>query len=199
MKIDATFASTIPASLAWLNQPAKYSVENGLHITTDPRTDFWQRTHYGFRNDNGHGLLAEIEGDFQLTTVVRFHPENQYDQCGPLVRSDAENWIKVSAEYINPDLAELGSVVTNLGYSDWATTPISPEIQRMWYRISRRGDDFLLQNAYDGENWQQMRITHMHALGTIVRAGVYACSPTDGRFQCTFERLTIGPNTWQQE
>jgi regulation of enolase protein 1 (concanavalin A-like superfamily) len=69
----------------------------------------------------------------------------------------------------------------------------------MWYRISRRGDDFLLQNAYDGHNWLQMRITHMHAIGPVVRAGIYACSPQDGRFRCTFERLTIGPNTWQQE
>ena len=49
-------------------------------------TDFWQGTHYGFRVDNGHALLAEIGGDFALETRVRTQPVHQYDQAGLMVR-----------------------------------------------------------------------------------------------------------------
>lgn len=34
-------------------------------------TDFWQGTHYRFRADNGHALLAEAAGDCMLETRVR--------------------------------------------------------------------------------------------------------------------------------
>ena len=198
MRTVINFKNEIPSQFQWLNEPREHSLANGLCITTDPKTDFWQRTHYGFRNDNGHCLLTDLEGDFSLTTCVQFHPRNQYDQCGLFLRLDEENWIKASAEYISPRVSELGSVVTNLGYSDWATTEISPEIQRIWYRISRRGNDFLLQNSYDGEKWLQMRITHLHAAEDTLQAGIYACSPTNGRFRCTFEQIIIDENLWQQ-
>lgn len=198
MKTIIKFKTQIPPQFYWLNEPREHSCANGLHITTDPETDFWQRTHYGFRRDNGHCLLTDLAGDFQLTTCAQFHPRNQYDQCGLFLRLDDENWIKASAEYINPQVSQLGSVVTNLGFSDWATTEISPEIQRIYYRISRRGNDFLLQNSYDGENWLQMRITHLHAAKDTLQAGIYACSPTNGRFHSTFEQIIIDKNHWQQ-
>lgn len=196
MILKTSFVDSIPPSFQWLNEPSDFKLANGLRITTDPQTDFWQRTHYGFRNDNGHCLLTPVEGDFQLTTAVRFEPQNEYDQCGLLVRIDENNWIKASAEYINPQVAELGSVVTNLGFSDWATVAISPEIKHMWYRISRRGPDLLLQNSHDGQEWLQMRITHLHAATPNLGIGIYACSPTNGRFTCTFEHLAITENSW---
>jgi len=192
------FQHQIPPEFHWLNPPQDYSLANGLHITTDPGTDFWQRTHYGFRNDNGHCLLTELASNFQLTTSVQFHPKNQYDQCGLFLRLDQDNWIKASTEYINPQISELGSVVTNLGHSDWATAEISSDIQHMWYRISRRGSDFLLQNSNDGRNWRQLRITHLHTAADTLQVGIYACSPKNGRFQCTFEQINITENQWQQ-
>jgi hypothetical protein len=33
----------------------------------DAPTDFWQRTHYGFRADNGHFLHREADGEFVLS------------------------------------------------------------------------------------------------------------------------------------
>lgn len=197
MKSSTNFQEGIPPGFFWFNEPRDYSVANGLHITTDPNTDYWQRTHYGFRNDNAHALLTQLVGDFRITTCARFEPNNRYDQCGLLVRLDEENWIKASTEYIEGDRSELGSVVTNLGYSDWATTEISSSVRRMWYRISKRGSDFLLQNSFNGQTWLQMRITHMHARFDELQVGVYACSPMDGRFQCTFEQIVIDDNKWK--
>ena len=44
---------------------------------------------------------------------------------------DSENWLKASIEYENQSFQHLGSVVTNNGYSDWATTEISANVKSM--------------------------------------------------------------------
>lgn len=50
---------------------------------------------------------------------------HRFDQCGIVMYLDSENWLKGSVEYENDQFQHLGSVVTNHGYSDWATTAIS--------------------------------------------------------------------------
>ncbi|KXS89016.1 hypothetical protein OA58_23965 [Microcystis aeruginosa NIES-88] len=56
----------------WLNEPTHYRLGNGLEISTDEKTDFWQNTHYGFQRDDGHCLLMRQVGDFSLMTQVEF-------------------------------------------------------------------------------------------------------------------------------
>lgn len=193
------FKNGLPKEFYWFNEPAQFSIKDGLEIWTDANTDFWQRTHYGFRNDNGHCLLQDLTGDFCLQTEVTFQANGRYDQCGLMLRLDTENWIKASIEYINPETSKLGSVVTNLGYSDWATQTISSTIKQVWYRASKRGPDVRLDFSLDGEIWQQMRICHLHQPSDIIAAGIYACSPLKNQFSCHFAWLEIGPNKWQKE
>ena len=39
----------------WFNEPSTWSLEGDtLEVTTDPKTDFWRNTHYGFTRDSGH-------------------------------------------------------------------------------------------------------------------------------------------------
>jgi regulation of enolase protein 1 (concanavalin A-like superfamily) len=188
--------TSIPITFHWFNQPVRYQLGSGLEIFTDEKTDFWQNTHYGFQRDDGHCLFASQAGDFSLVTQVEFRPQEKYDQCGLMIRIDKENWIKVSTEYENMEHSRLGSVVTNLGYSDWATQDI-PSMQReMWYRISKNGNDFLLENSYDGQTWIQLRITHLHKVTDVCEAGVYACSPLGKDFWCRFKFLEISRNEW---
>lgn len=59
----------------WFHEPKSWKVtKEGLLIEPDSGSDFWQRTHYGFRNDNAHFLYKEVEGDFEMTTTVSFLP-----------------------------------------------------------------------------------------------------------------------------
>lgn len=46
-------------------------------------------------------------------------------------------------------------VVTNHGYSDWATTEIPATVKSMWYRLSRRDDDFCIKCSADGKIFQE--------------------------------------------
>ena len=109
----------------------------------------WQRTYYGFQNDNAPILcMKTAEPFFSFSVKTAFDSQNRFDQCGVIVYQDSENWIKASVEYENDNYQRLGSVVTNNGYSDWATTDISAEIKIMYYRLSRRKDDFLVAVSY---------------------------------------------------
>ena len=109
---------------------------------------------------------------------------------------NSENWLKASIEYENVIFQHLGSVVTNHGYSDWATTEINASIKSMWYRLSRREDDFCIECSHDGINFSQMRACHMYEASNEIQFGVYACSPEDSSFKATFTEMDFGECKW---
>ncbi len=120
----------------------------------------------------------------------------QYDQCGLMIRVDERNWIKLSTEREDERTSRLGSVVTNLGWSDWATQDVCPAPPRMWYRVSRNQGDFLLEYSFNGTTWLQMRITHLHSAKNELEMGLYACSPIGRDFQCRFLFLDVDDSNW---
>lgn len=122
---------------------------------------------------------------------------HRFDQCGIVMYLDSENWLKGSVEYENEDFQHLGSVVTNGGYSDWATTAISADIKSMWYRFSRREDDYCIECSEDGVNFSQMRICHMGKGNGKIQFGIYACSPEDSSFKAVFTDLELTECQWK--
>lgn len=183
----------------WLNPPAHFQLaDDKLTITTDPQTDFWQRTYYGFRHDNAPALVYPVdEVEFSFRVGTAWEPVGQYDQCGLVLYQDADNWCKASIEYENEAFSRLGSVVTNLGFSDWATTDISSTVRSMVYRLSRRGQDFLIEQSQDGQTFRQMRIFHMHLPVMPAHIGVYACSPLNASMQAVFSDFYLGDCVWE--
>lgn len=155
-------------NLKWIREPHKYRItENEIEIVTEPHTDLWQRTYYHFRNDNA-----------------------------PVLQMETDNWLKGSIEYENKDFQHLGSVVTNHGYSDWATTEISADVKKMWYRLSRREDDYCIECSADGIKFSQMRVCHLHEGGDKIRFGVYACSPEESSFKAIFKNMQMMECRW---
>ena len=186
-------------NLFWIREPERWSwEEKALTVQTQPGTDLWQRTYYGFQNDNAPVLQMETEETFFSFTVrTEFDSKHRFDQCGVAIYLDSENWLKASIEYENDRIQRLGSVVTNQGYSDWATTDIPAAVKSMWYRLSRRESDFCIECSEDGEVFRQMRICHLTAAGTgKITFGVYACSPEQSSFQARFSRFEVSPCRW---
>lgn len=196
----------------WLNEPKYYHVGNdSVFIDTEPETDFWQRSYYGFRNDNAPAFLFESDENFTFTVKVNFEYKSLFDQCGLIIYINRDNWFKASIEYDNPDFSRLGSVVTNNGYSDWATNDIETP-KCIWYRLSRRGPDFLIESSINGVEFCQMRIFHLHALGETtaemgklnpplpatesVSFGIYACSPSYSNFRAQFSDFRLEKCNW---
>ena len=94
-------------------------------------------------------------------------------------------------EYENEQYQRLGSVVTNRGYSDWATTDIDASVKSMWYRLSRRESDYCIECSADGITFQQIRICHLWKGDGEIFFGIYACSPVEGSFQAEFTNMQI--------
>ena len=187
------------AQLKWTREPKQWSAtDEDIRITTEPGTDLWQRTYYHFRNDNAPVLtLSTDEQFFSLVVCTDFSgAHHRFDQCGIALYLDSENWIKGSVEYENEQFQHLGSVVTNHGWSDWATTEIPADMREMGYGLSRREDDYRIECSTDGEVWQQMRVCHLHEGAGTVKVGVYACSPEDSSFTARFTDLAMGPCAW---
>ena len=186
------------SQFVWTREPAAYRIgEDRVEVLTAPHTDLWQKTYYHFCNDNAPVFQMETEAQFfSFTVKTEFESTHRFDQCGVVMYLDSENWLKASIEYENGQFQHLGSVVTNLGYSDWATTEIPAHIKTMWYRFSRRQDDYRLECSYDGRVFRQMRICHMHKGGGAIRFGIYACSPEDSSFRAVFSQLQLGPCQW---
>ncbi|MBQ8795176.1 MAG: DUF1349 domain-containing protein [Clostridia bacterium] len=182
----------------WTREPADFSIcEDKIEIITKPFTDLWQRTYYHFRNDNAP--VFQMESDekfFSFTVKTEFDSKHRFDQCGIVMYLDSENWLKASIEYENESFQHLGSVVTNMGYSDWATTEIDANVKSMWYRLSRREDDYCIECSEDGKTFKQMRVCHIWQGGGTVRFGIYACSPEDSSFKATFTDIELTECKW---
>ena len=182
----------------WTRQPMDFEIrDDSIEIITAPHTDLWQRTYYHFRNDNAPVLqVSTQEKYFSFTVKTTFESKHRFDQCGVVLYLDSDNWLKASIEYENEQFQHLGSVVTNHGYSDWATTAIPADIKSMWYRLSRREDDFCIECSQNGVNFSQMRVCHLWEGKGEIRFGIYACSPEDSSFKATFTELQVSECKW---
>ena len=46
----------------WIREPKEYAFDgNTVKIVTQPGTDLWQRTYYGFQNDNAPVLQMKTD------------------------------------------------------------------------------------------------------------------------------------------
>lgn len=182
----------------WTRLPKSCNMgEDTIEIITAPHTDLWQRTYYHFRNDNAPVLQVKTrEKFFSFVVKTQFESKHRFDQCGVVLYLDSDNWLKASIEYENEEFQHLGSVVTNHSYSDWATTAIPADIKSMWYRLSRREDDFCIECSQDGVSFSQMRVCHLWEAKDEIRFGIYACSPEDSSFKATFTDLAVTECQW---
>lgn len=196
----------------WLNAgPGCLITDDGVTIRTTGGTDLWQRTFYGFHVANAPALVIDTPGNFTMTVRAQFEYRHRFDQAGILLWIDEHNWFKSSIEYESAAHCRLGSVVTTRGYSDWATRDVDT-VGHAWFRLSRRGPDFLLEARLD-DIWEQLRIFHLSALGETTAdiagatagdiaagstaVGVYAASPEAGTFEARFDQIQLTQSTWQ--
>ena len=184
--------------LKWTREPKWYSItENRIEMITEPFTDLWQRTYYHFRNDNAPVLQMTTDKKyFSFVVRTEFDTKVRYDQSGIVMYLDSENWLKASMEYENDEIQRLGAVVTNNGYSDWSSVDVDASVKSMWFRLSRRENDFCIENSMDGKHFKQMRICHMFNIGNTIQFGIYACSSEESSFKAIFTDMEVTECKW---
>lgn len=186
--------------MTWIREPEEYSVQpDRVEISTMPHTDLWQRTYYHFQNDNAPMFYMETDERYFSFTVRTDYSQcnHRYDQCGIVIYQDQDNWLKASVEYEDEEFNHLGSVVTNNGYSDWAMMEIPKDVTVMWYRLSRREDDYQIEWSRDGVAFIPMRICHLFKGADKIRFGIYACSPEESSFKAVFTDMKLTECVWE--
>ena len=138
------------AQCAWLNEPAVWRPDgDALIVTTDPSTDFWRETYYGFTRDTGHFFGRETEGDFTAEMRIQAQYRELYDQAGLMVRLSSAEWIKAGVEL--SDGKPMASSVLTLGKSDWATAAYHGDATDFRMRVTVKAGLLRLQLSSDGK------------------------------------------------
>ena len=107
------------SDFTWTRPPKIYTItDDKITITTEPNTDLWQRTYYGFQNDNAPVLQKKIsEKYFSFITKTHFNSKTRFDQSGIVrckVAQNIEAGITVDAACISAVCAVYGSSTRNI-------------------------------------------------------------------------------------
>ncbi len=180
----------------WLNEPRRWRRSGDeLLLTTDPDTDFWRQTHYGFIRDSGHHLGVRVPGEFVAEVALHGAFRDQFDQAGLMVRMDAERWVKCGIEFVDGG-ATVGAVVTH-AVSDWSVTPLDAVPEWLGLRLTRSGDALTVEYCLDGlsadaEAWAMHRMAFLPP-ALPVSVGPMAASPKGEGFDVRFRDFAVRP------
>ena len=173
----------------WMSPPKSWSESEGVvKLKTDPETDFWRKTHYGFISDNGHFLYSEQEGDFEISLKFSGKYAELYDQAGLMIFLDHENWIKAGIEYVE-GIQNASAVVTR-DCSDWSVAALKG-MPASFFIKAKRGRDYVeISYSLDGEKYSLLRQAYFPP-SPSVQVGIMAASPKGSGFDVTFDSLQI--------
>jgi hypothetical protein len=173
----------------WFNEPSTWSLEGDtLEVTTDPKTDFWRNTHYGFTRDSGHCFGARTQGDFTAQVRVRGQFHALYDQAGLMVRVDESTWLKAGVEFTDGILM-ISSVLT-VGQSDWAIGAPIAATDGFWMRVTVTRGVLRVQYSVDGKTWPLLRLAPF-PLAAHYFVGPMCCTPERGGLHVEFSSFTV--------
>ncbi len=175
----------------WLNEPANWALNGDrLKVTTDPQTDFWRETHYGFIRDSGHCYGTRTTGDFSAQVHVRGQFNALYDQAGLMVRIDEKNWVKAGVEFTDGVL--LMSSVLTVEQSDWAIGSHIACADGFWLRASVAKGVLRVQYSTDGASWPLLRLAPFPCASSYF-VGPICCTPERGGLIVEFDDFRVGP------
>jgi uncharacterized protein len=173
----------------WYNEPRNWvAASDSFTVTTDPKTDFWRKTHYGFIRDNGHFYYEHVHGNFDMQVQISGQYKDLYDQAGVMVRLDDSTWVKTGIEYV--DEAQNISAVVTREFSDWSVVPLDTNPASIWLKLSRRAEAIEIHYSMDGTNYKMLRMLYLSTADAL-QAGIMCASPEGSGFTTVFNNFSI--------
>jgi uncharacterized protein len=175
----------------WYNEPNSWVEEDGrLSVTAEPKTDFWRKTHYGFKRDNGHFRFVRQTGDFSASVELSAEYHDQYDQAGLMLRDDDDKWVKCGIELVD-GICYASAVVTD-DYSDWSCAPLTSPPKTVKIRLAREGDVVTVSFSIEGGPERMVRMARLD-MDDQVQIGVMCASPEGSGITAEFRDFHVIP------
>ncbi|MBR2812791.1 MAG: DUF1349 domain-containing protein [Solobacterium sp.] len=177
-----------PRSLMWISKPALY-IQNGdrLVLETEPYTDLSENSH----SAEAIELNLSPQGNFNFTLKCEYAYRQQFDQCGLVIYSGKKRKAFFGTQYQDKETQELHCTVYYDGSGDRSKRPISASIQRMYYRIWYRAGAVRVQFSFNGGRFSDLREFRINPDDGVISIGIYACSPGNSYFDCTFSKMML--------
>jgi regulation of enolase protein 1 (concanavalin A-like superfamily) len=189
LSASACYAQFTKEKMTWYMQPKQWKIEGQkLLVTADPKTDFWQKTHYGYSTDNGHFYFAEYPGDFEATVKITGTYKDLYDQAGLMIRTDYRNWIKSGIEFVNGGI-NISAVYTR-DFSDWSIIMRADAPATVWLKLVRKNDSVELSYSVNGKDFEMQRLGYFPPK-VKARIGIMAAAPEGKGFTVAFENFKV--------
>src|SRR6516164_6494344 len=175
--------------MTWLNEPSKWNAEgDSLSLTSDPKTDFWRKTHYGFIRDNGHFFYETVSAEFVVEKEFKGNYHALYDQAGLMIRADETTWLKTGIEFVE-SVQYISAVVTR-DFSDWSVVKLSAPIRSLRLRATQKDGSIMIEYDTGSGAWTMLRTTFLSS-APVLQVGRMAASPDGPGFDVHFHKFSI--------
>jgi regulation of enolase protein 1 (concanavalin A-like superfamily) len=178
-----------PRTLNWISRPGLFFLNSKkITVETEPKTELSSRG----REAEAVELALSPSGSFCFTCRVEYQFQKTFDQCGVILYLNDKRKAVVSTENRNEEMSRLSCIVFHGGKGDKSIRDIGSAMHEMYYRIWYRAGAVRIQFSFSGSRFDDLRkfwITPGE--DDKLAVGIYACSPADSRFDCTFSNMTL--------
>lgn len=176
----------------WLNEPANVIfADKEMKISAKPETDFWFAIHHQIKKDNAHFFHKKTDGNFTLIVKWHFESADKFKQCGIMARVDERNWFKASLMARDESKPEIGTCLTVQGDSDWAGAALNQMPHEIFYKLERKGNDFVCSYSKDGQKYIRLRQFYLRNIESQLKIGAYIASPSKEPFEAILDEIDI--------
>lgn len=177
------------ATMSWLNEPAEWEIKDSrLIMEVTPRSDYWNKSHYGFTVNDGPFLYTERSGEFEAVVKISGIYKTRFDQVCLMLRIDENNYIKTGIEYV--DGVYNISTVHTIDKSSWSVMALKEKPKNVWMKAIRRLDAVEIFYSVDGTNYTMTNTVYFPEFKTV-QVGMMAASPDGEGFTAVFEEFVI--------
>lgn len=177
-----------PTTLHWFKESQLYVLSaDKLILETEPHSSL-----ESLKEDEikAFGLFGERKGKFTFDVKLDFAFHNLEDECGIILKRTEEDWCKFGVSLKNAEVNEIFCVRYQNGFKDTSIRSIGKDIHTIFLRIvyDKNFADFTYSTS--GDRHRIFRYMELPEEMTGV-PGVYACSPQNSYFDCTFSKMEI--------
>ena len=190
LQLDWEVIRPDPTHVSLEKNPGKLTIASqhgGLHSDEGKRTPGPQVNNlYLVANPAG-------DGDFVVTTCLdNFHPKERYQQAGPIVYDDDNNYFKALVGYGNSDVLFGSSWESRSDFWGFDLSTHGMEWKRVWLRITKRGNAYEAAYSLNGKDYTVLN-EHVWGDGSPSRIGLAVMNEdgTHGSVDAAFDFCEI--------